>query len=66
MTKDFSMTIQGLVLLALLTLVRGLELDLDEGQVTEISIWVASGIAGLMVWVGRVRKGDITWYGKRK
>lgn len=60
-----SLTLQGWVLLVLSMLVKALEIDLDEGQVTEISVWLATGIAAGIIYIGRYRQGDITWYGKK-
>ena len=66
MSKDMSQTIQGIIVLVLGSLAQSFEIDLDEGQITEVATYLVIGIGALMSWHGRVRKGDITWYGRRK
>ena len=64
-SMNVSLTLQGWVLLVLSMLVKAFEIDLDEGQLTEIASWIAAGIAAAVIYVGRYRQGDITWYGKK-
>lgn len=59
------MTMQGWVVLVLSMLVRTVEIDLDEGQVTEVASWIVTGISAVMIYWGRYRMGDITWYGRK-
>jgi len=62
---NVSMTITGLVISVIMTIVRGFNLDLDEGQVTEVVSAIGVVIGFLTVYVGRVRQGDISWYGTK-
>ena len=60
-----SLTIQGFIVTVLATIIRTFDLDIDEGQVTEAVTSVALVVGFVATYVGRVRQGDITWYGKR-
>lgn len=61
-----SLTLQGLLVTMCATIIRTFELDLDEGEITEVvaSIGLVAGF--ITTYVGRVRQGDLTWYGKKK
>lgn len=60
-----SLTIQGLLVLLLSTIVRSFELDFDEGQVTEIATSITLVVGFIGAWLGRIRLGDINIFGKR-
>ena len=62
---NVSLTMQGWILMVLTLIVKSAEIDLDEGQITEISVWIATAIAAGIMYIGRYRQGDITWYGKK-
>ena len=66
MSKDFSLTLQGVFVSLLMLVVKGLELDLDEGQVTEIASSLVLLLGLSTAYYGRVRKGDIDLIGRRK
>lgn len=61
----FSLTIKGFVIASISLISKTLDLDFDEGQVTEVveAVFLIGGMAA--IYIGRVRRGDITWYGKR-
>lgn len=61
-----SLTIQGLVITVLTLLVQTFDLDIDEGYITELVTGIITVVGLVVTYVGRVRIGDITWYGKRK
>lgn len=67
--SDFSLTIRGLIVQAIgaFILNHGLTMDratsLSEAQAVVGGAMILGG--WLAAWYGRVRKGDITWYGKR-
>ena len=61
-----SLTLQGLLVTISATLIRTFELDLDEGQVTEVIASIGLVVGFIATYVGRVRQGDLTWYGKHK
>ena len=63
---QFSLTLQGLLTLVVGTILRSAGQDMPD---PEVAAFVATGIqfvGAIMVYIGRVRHGDITWYGVKK
>lgn len=66
MQQDYSLTIRGLLVTVLPMISKAFDLDFDEGHITELVESVATVVGLVMIYAGRVRRGDLTWYGKRK
>jgi hypothetical protein len=62
-----STTMIGIFLAAIAYIAKasGLDIHIDEGQVQTTITTIATVIGLGIAYFGRVRKGDITWYGKR-
>lgn len=64
--KNYSVQYSSAVVVIIMTLSRIFELDFDQGQVTEVVMALITLVAAVVAWQDRVRKGDITWWGRRK
>ena len=64
--QNFSLTFAGLSTMALLRMFAWADIDVMPEQIEGFISTVVNMGAFLAVWYGRFRKGDITWYGKRK
>jgi len=64
--KNYSMTYTGTLVTFIMALSAVLEVDLDEGAVTELVRAALLIVGFLTALYGRWRKGDLTWFGKRK
>ena len=64
---NFSLTIAGVIAMALATLAKAINYELPYTQeALSESIYNLLQIIGLITaYIGRVRLGDITWYGKK-
>ena len=59
------MTQAGVWIALVTSVARVLELDIDEGVITELVLSVGSVVAICVAYYGRYRQGDINWYGKK-
>jgi len=62
-----SATIAGLISAILAVIVGSEAVDVpttEELEATIATVWLLGSL--LVSWWGRVRKGDVTWWGKRK
>ena len=62
-----SLTLAGLIVLVLSSLAKasGFNLHIGEAEVSKVLTTSAEVIGLAMAYYGRVRQGNITWYGKR-
>lgn len=64
--KNQSLTITGLIVTLLSTLSQNLNLGFNDGDIASL-VMAGFQIGGILVaWYGRVRKGDVNSFGKRK
>jgi len=62
----YSLTLQGLAIAVVGTIIKAGGSDMPHDQV---AAWVATTVqivGALIAYYGRVRQGDITWYGAKK
>lgn len=64
--KNYSLTVSGLVVLVVLKIFDWANVQVAPESVQSFVEVLAGLYAVAAVWYGRWRKGDITWYGKRK
>lgn len=62
----FSLTLRGLAVVILGTILKAAGAEMPD---VELNTFVATGVqifGAVLVYVGRFRAGDITWYGAKK
>lgn len=64
---NYSLTLSGAIamLLAFLAQSLGIEIPYTTEQVTTAVVTVVGLLGFVITYLGRVRQGDITWYGKK-
>jgi len=64
--NNFSVTIVGILVMFLSNIMDSLDLPIVQDDLVATVNTLILLVGGLVAWYGRWRKGDITWYGKRK
>ncbi len=64
--KKISLTITGIIISALCFILPRLGISVLETDIATTITTIGLVVGGLTSYVGRVRQGDITWYGKKK
>lgn len=63
--KSFSLTIVGVIVTVLSTFLEGAGIPFTDMQLSQFAESIVFALGVLLAYIGRVRQGDITWYGKR-
>lgn len=61
-----SLTILGLMAAGLATFARSRGIDADKEHFLAVFMTIAQLAGFVAAWYGRIRKGDLTWWGGRK
>jgi len=61
-----SLTYQGALLMVILSIGKMFDVDIDEGNLTELLTGALFLVGAGATLYGRYRHGDITWYGAKE
>ena len=63
---NYSLTITALAVVVIKHVLEAAGVMVPETDIEKFLTVAVDIVAAVSIYVGRVRKGDLTWYGKRK
>ena len=65
--KNFSATIAGILVMVLGAIAKliNIEFSISEQELTNALLTIIQILGLILAYIGRVRQGDISWYGRR-